>query len=83
MCLLAYLAAMHMKSQFPQAWLAHDSREISQITGDSDSLRQINFENCESEPYKNDTKLRIPLYCKFFDDHCIWLKDCWSADMKL
>ena len=74
MCLLAYLAAMHMKSQFPQAWLTHGSREISQITGGSDSLRQINFENCEGEPYTN---------CKFFDDHCIWLKDCRSADMKL
>ena len=28
---LAYLAAMHMKSQFPQAWWAHNSREINQI----------------------------------------------------
>ena len=23
LCWLTYLAAMHMKSQFPQAWLAH------------------------------------------------------------
>ena len=38
LCWLTYLAAMHMKSQFPQAWLAHGSREISQITGGSDGV---------------------------------------------
>ena len=66
--LLAYLETMHMKSQFPQAWLAHSSREINQITGGSDHLRWLNFKNCESEPYINDVILRVPLYCKFFDD---------------
>ena len=34
----------------------------------------INSENCESEPYINDVILRIPLYCKSFDDRCTWLK---------
>ena len=70
-CWLVYLANMHMKSQFPQACLAHSSREINQITGDSDSLRGLNFENCESEPYINDFILRISLYCKFFVDRCM------------
>ena len=64
---LAYLAAMHMKSQFPQAWWAHNSREINQITGGSDPLHWLNSENCESEPYINDVTLRIPLYRKFFE----------------
>ena len=63
-----------MKSQLSQAWLAHSSREINQIMGGSDPLRWLNSENCESEPYINDVILRIPLYCKFFDDHCTWLK---------
>ena len=67
LCWLAYLATMHMKSQFPQAWLAHNSPEINQITRGSDSLRWLNSENCESEPYINDVILRIPLYCKFFE----------------
>ena len=62
---LAYLATMHMKSQFPRAWLPHSSREINQITGGSDPLRWLNFEICESEPYINDVILRMPLYCKF------------------
>ena len=56
---------MHMKSQFPRAWLPHSSREINQIVGDSDPLRWLNFDNCESELYVNDVILRIPLYCKF------------------
>ena len=72
-----------MKSQFPQAWLAYSSRENNQIMGDNDPLRWLNFENCESEPYINDVILRIPLYCKFFDDRCTWLKDCRSAGLKL
>ena len=72
-----------MNSQFLQAWLAHNSREIVQIKGGSDPLRYLNFENCESEPYVNDLILRIPLYCKLFDDRCTWLKDCRSAGMKL
>ena len=63
-----------MKSQFPQAWLAHSSREINQIMEGSDPLRWLNSENSESEPYINDVILRIPLYCKFFDDRCTWLK---------
>ena len=63
-----------MKSQFPQAWLAHSSHEINQIMGGSDPLRWLNSENSESEPYINDVILRIPLYCKFFDDRCTWLK---------
>ena len=63
-----------MESQFPQAWLAHSSREINQITGGSDPLRLLNSENSQSEPYINDVMLGIPLYCKFFDDHCTWLK---------
>ena len=66
LCWLAYLATMHMKSQFPQGWLPHSSCEINQITGGSDSLRWLNSENCESEPYINAVKLRIPLYCNFF-----------------
>ena len=73
-----------MKSQFPQNWLAQSSREINQIIGGSDPLGWLNFKNCESEPYINEVILRIPLlYCKFFDDWCAWLKDCWSAGMKL
>ena len=66
-----------MKSQFPQAWLAHSSREINQIRERSDPLRWLNSENCESEPYVNDVIdviLMIPLYCKFFDDRSTWLK---------
>ena len=63
---LAYLTTMHIKSQFPEAWLAHSSREINQIAEGSDLFRCLNFENCESEPYINDVILRIPLYCKFF-----------------
>ena len=63
-----------MKSQFTQAWLAHISHKINQITGGSDPLHWLNFENCESEPYINDVVLKIPLYCKVFDDHCTWLK---------
>ena len=63
-----------MKSQFPQAWLAHNSREINQVTGGSDPLRWLNSENCESEPHINDVILRIPLYCSFFDDRYTWLK---------
>ena len=74
LCWLDYLVAMHMKSQFPQAWLAHSSCEINQIMGGSDPLRWLNFENCESEPYINDIILKIPLYCKVFDDRCTWLK---------
>ena len=62
---LAYLATMHMKSQFPRAWMPHTSRGINQIAGGSDPLRWLNFENCESETYINDVILRIPLYCKF------------------
>ena len=50
LCWLAYLANMHMKSQFPQAWLANSSRKINQIMGGSDSLRWLNFQNCENEP---------------------------------
>ena len=61
---LAYLATMHMKSQFPRAWLPHSSRGIYQIVG-LNRLRWLNFENCESEPYINDGIFRIPLYCKF------------------
>ena len=56
---------MHMRSQFPRAWLPHTSREISQIAGGSEPLRSLNFEICESEPYINDAILRIQLYCKF------------------
>ena len=63
-----------MKSQFPQAWLPHSSRETNQIMGGSDPLRWLNSENAESEPYINDVILRISLYCKFFDDRCTWLK---------
>ena len=63
-----------MKSQFPQVWFAHSSSEINHITGGSGPLRWLNSENCESEPYINDVILRIPLYCKFFDDHRTWLK---------
>ena len=37
-------------------------------------MRWLNSENCDSEPYTNDVILRIPLYCKFFDDRCTWLK---------
>ena len=62
---LAYLVAMHMRSQFPRAWLPHTSREINQIAGGSEPLRSLNFEICESEPYINDAILRIQLYCKF------------------
>ena len=47
--ILAYLTTMYMQSQFSQA---HSSREINQVTGGSDSLRWLNFENCESGPYK-------------------------------
>ena len=39
-----------MKSQFPQAWLANSSRKINQITGGSDPLRWLNFQNYENEP---------------------------------
>ena len=63
-----------MKSQFPQAWLAHNSRKINQITGGSDPLRWLNSDNCESEPYINDVILRIPCYCKFIDDCSTLLK---------
>ena len=63
-----------MKSQFPQVWLAHSSREINQITGGSVPLRWLNSANCESEPYINDVILKIPLCCKFVDDRCTWLK---------
>ena len=45
LCWLAYLVPMHMKSQFPQAWLAHSLLEINQVTGGSDPLRWLNFEN--------------------------------------
>ena len=72
---------MYMKSQFPQAWLACSSHEINQITRGSGPLRWLNFENCESEPYINRFIIRIPLYCKFFDDRCTWLKDCRSVGM--
>ena len=72
-----------MKSQFSQVWLAHSTREINQITRGSDSLRWLNFENCESESYITDVILRMSLYCKFFDDRCTQLKDCRSAGMKL
>ena len=65
LCLLVYPATMHMNSQFPQTWLTHSSREINQITGGSDPLCGLNFENCESEPYIDDVILRMPLYCKF------------------
>ena len=44
------------------------SREINQITGGSDPLRWLNFENYESEPYINDVLLRIPLHRKFSDN---------------
>ena len=73
LCWLAYLAAMHMKSQFPHAWLAHSSCEINQIMGGSDPLCWLNFENCESEPYINHIILKTPLYCKVFDNRT-WLK---------
>ena len=66
--------------------LALSSREINQITGGNDPLHWCNFENCESEPYINDVIdviLTIPLYCKFSNDHCTWLKDCRSAGMKI
>ena len=63
-----------MKSQFPQAWLAHSSREINQIKGGSDLLCWLNSKNCEREPYINDVILRIPLHSKFFDDRSTWLK---------
>ena len=43
LCWLAYLATMHMKSQFPLAWLAHSSHEINQITGGNDPLRWLNL----------------------------------------
>ena len=56
-----------MKSQFPQAFLAHSSREINEITEGSDLLRWLNSENCEREPYINDVILRIPLHCTFLD----------------
>ena len=62
-----------MKSQFPQAWLTHSSREINPIAGGSDPMRWLNSENYESEPYRNDVTLRIPLHRKFFDDRCTWL----------
>ena len=48
------------------------SREINQITGGSDPLRWLNFENYESEPYINDVLLRIPLYRKFSDNPYIY-----------
>ena len=64
LCWLVHLVTMHMKSQFSQVWLAHSSREINQITRGSDSLRWLNFENCESESYITDVILRMPLYCK-------------------
>ena len=73
-CWLAYLATMHMKSQFFQAWLPHSSCEINQIVGGNDPLRWLNFKNFESEAYINDVILRIPLYCKLYDDRCIWLR---------
>ena len=72
-----------MKSQFPQGWLTHTSHEINQITGNSDPLHWLNFENCKSQPYINDVTLRISLQCKLFDDRCTWLKDSRSAGMKL
>ena len=72
-----------MESQFLQTWLAATSREIDQITPNSDSLCWLKFKNGESEPYTKDFILRIPLYCKYFEDGYIWLKDCWSASMKL
>ena len=62
---LAYLAAMHMNSHFPRAWLPHNSCGINQIAGGSDPLCWLNFEICEREPYINDVILRIPLYCEF------------------
>ena len=58
LCWLAYLTTMQ---SFPQAGLAHSSREINHITRGSDPLRGLNFKNCESEPYINDSILRIPL----------------------
>ena len=63
-------------------WLTAHVKSIRLWEG-SDSLRWLNFENCESEPYTNDVILRISLYCKLFDDRCIWLKDCRSTGMKL
>ena len=58
------VASMHMKPQFPQAWLPHSSHEINQIAGSSDHLCWINFEISESEPYISDVILSIPLCCK-------------------
>ena len=52
------------RHSFLRAWLAHSSREISQIAGGSDPLRWLNFKICESEPYINNVILRIPLYKK-------------------
>ena len=46
--------------------LAHSSREINQITGSSNFLHCLNFENCENEPYTNGAIFRIVLYCNFF-----------------
>ena len=72
LCWLAYLAAMHMESYFPQAWLAHSPRETNQITGGSYPLRWLNLENYESELCIYGVILRIPpLYCKYFDDRYI------------
>lgn len=38
-CWLGVLATMRMKLQFPKARLAHRSREVNHVTGDSDFLR--------------------------------------------
>ena len=45
---LAYLASMHVKSQFPLAWSPHSSREINQNARGCNPLRWLNFGNCES-----------------------------------
>ena len=48
-----------MKSQFPQTWLGHSSREISGITGNSGFLWCFSFEDGESESYTNEVKLKM------------------------
>ena len=57
---LAYLPATHMKSQFPQAWLAHSHMKFIR-------LRKVVFPCAERDYYINDVILRIPLYCKLFE----------------
>ena len=60
---LAYLAVMHMKSQFRQAWLAHSSDEINY--GMVVILALVKLRNCESEPYINHAILLMLVYCNF------------------